>query len=123
MTAHLTVGQRASLRAELERRQQQLQRQLAAHQGSSSRAEQGDPVREQDADAVPQREGERGLGVALSEMETQELAEVGGALRRLDAERYGLCVDCEEEIPFERLKAEPWALRCVACQSKREANA
>ncbi len=32
----------------------------------------------------------------------------------------GRCVDCGVDIPFDRLKAEPWALRCVDCASARE---
>jgi RNA polymerase-binding transcription factor DksA len=33
-----------------------------------------------------------------------------------------LCVDCHGAIPFERLRLEPQALRCVACQSFNERN-
>jgi RNA polymerase-binding transcription factor len=120
MSAHLTAGQRAALRAQLETRQQQLQRRLSDHLSGQTRAEDRVEAREQDADDVPQREGERGLDMALSELETVELATVSEALRRLATERYGLCVDCDEEIPFDRLRVEPWALRCVACQAQRE---
>jgi RNA polymerase-binding transcription factor DksA len=28
---------------------------------------------------------------------------------------FGLCVDCGNAIPFDRLQAKPQALRCVAC--------
>ena len=121
MSADLSTGQRALLRAELEGRQRELTQRLREHLSGLSRADHMVELREQDADDVPQREGERGLDVAMSDLETQELARVEDALRRLDGERYGLCVDCGEEIPFQRLKAEPWALRCVACQARREA--
>ena len=120
MSAHLSASQRALLRAELEGRQRELTERLRAHQGGQARTEHMIEVREQDADDVPQREGERGLDMAMSDLETQELGLIVEALRRLDADRYGLCVDCVEEIPFDRLKAEPWALRCVACQARRE---
>ena len=43
------------------------------------------------------------------------------ALARLQDGRYGVCADCDAEIPFDRLKAEPWALRCVACETQAEA--
>lgn len=121
MNAHLTAGQRALLRAELERRQRELTRRLDEHLNGASRVEHMVEVREQDADDVPQREGERGLDIALSALETKELGQIGDALRRMEGERYGLCADCEEAIPFDRLKVEPWALRCVACQARREA--
>jgi DnaK suppressor protein len=120
MSAHLTAGQRARLRSELERRQHELQRRLNEHLSGQARTDHMIEVREQDADDVPQREGERVLDMALSELETLELGAIGDALRRMDGERYGLCADCEEEIPFDRLQAEPWALRCVACQARRE---
>ena len=121
MSAQLSASQRALLRAQLENRQRELLGRLRAHQGGQARTDHMIEVREQDADDVPQREGERGLDMAMSDLETQELGQVTDALRRFDADRYGLCADCEEEIPFERLKAEPWALRCVSCQAKREA--
>ena len=120
MSAPLTTGQRALLRAELEARQTQLLQRMAEHQQGQSRAEHAHQLREQDADDVPQREGERGLDMALTDMETQELSRVSEALRRMDLDRYGLCLECEEPIPFDRLKAEPWALRCIACQASHE---
>jgi DnaK suppressor protein len=33
---------------------------------------------------------------------------------------YGICIDCGGEIPFERLQAQPAALRCIACQNAYE---
>ena len=34
----------------------------------------------------------------------------------------GVCTDCAEDIPFDRLKVEPWALRCVACEARHEST-
>jgi RNA polymerase-binding transcription factor DksA len=34
--------------------------------------------------------------------------------------RYGACSDCGEPIAFDRLKVEPWALRCIGCEGRRE---
>lgn len=120
MSAPLTAGQQALLREALERRQKELLQRLADLQQGQSRVEHAQRVREQDADDVPQREGERGLDMTLTDLEAQELSNVTEALRRLDTEHYGLCVDCEEPIPFGRLKVEPWAMRCVACQERLE---
>lgn len=39
------------------------------------------------------------------------------AMRRLDAGEYGICVACLEPIPAARLKARPFAERCVPCAS------
>jgi RNA polymerase-binding transcription factor DksA len=54
---------------------------------------------------------------------TRDLAEVRAleaAQERLAAGRYGSCEVCGAEIEFERLRANPAALRCVACQRVRE---
>jgi DnaK suppressor protein len=40
------------------------------------------------------------------------------ALDRIEARRYGQCVDCGHDIPEGRLEARPDACRCVACQAK-----
>lgn len=48
------------------------------------------------------------------------LTRVDSALRRYDDEEYGLCVACEEEIGYARLKARPESPFCIGCQSNRE---
>ncbi|MBK9136895.1 MAG: TraR/DksA C4-type zinc finger protein [Betaproteobacteria bacterium] len=123
MSNHLTAGQRALLRAALEQRQHQLDRRLADHLGGRSRAEHAREVLTQDDDDAPQRESEREMDMALTDLETQEVGEVSEALRRIDSDGYGQCTDCGVEIPFDRLRAEPWALRCVPCESRREQKA
>ncbi|MGO9379775.1 MAG: TraR/DksA family transcriptional regulator [Dissulfurispiraceae bacterium] len=42
------------------------------------------------------------------------------ALRRLDDGSYGLCEECGDEIPENRLKANPFAIRCIDCQEEVE---
>ncbi len=42
------------------------------------------------------------------------------ALERLDAGFYGVCIDCEEQIPNQRLEAVPGAIRCTGCQNTFE---
>ena len=54
--------------------------------------------------------------------ETEELALVQRALDTLDAGSYGMCIDCEQQIPDKRLKAMPWAVRCVPCQQAFEVS-
>jgi DnaK suppressor protein len=38
-------------------------------------------------------------------------------------DEFGLCEDCEEEIPAGRLAVMPYATRCAACQAKVEPRA
>jgi len=42
------------------------------------------------------------------------------ALRKIDDGSYGICEECEEEIPIKRLKAIPDARYCITCQAEME---
>ena len=44
-----------------------------------------------------------------------ELAQVGGALVRLDEGTYGVCGRCGRPIPDARLEVRPFAELCVPC--------
>jgi RNA polymerase-binding transcription factor DksA len=120
MSTHLTAGQRALLKAELELRQRQLDRQLDTHQDGQSRADHAREVLERDYDDAPQRAMDREVDMALSDIDLQTLGAISRALQRIDDEDFGLCGDCGSEIPFDRLKVEPYALRCVRCESRHE---
>jgi DnaK suppressor protein len=60
------------------------------------------------------------VDVAAVDRDVGELREVESALARVRDGSYGACVDCEGEIGFARLNANPSAARCVACQTRRE---
>lgn len=60
------------------------------------------------------------LSVTLMENDRQELDLIERALARFEHNKYGLCESCEKVISVERLKAIPWATRCIACQSRSE---
>ena len=57
---------------------------------------------------------------ALIQMRTDTLSRIDVALSRLAAGEYGACVDCTEEIAPQRLRALPFAVRCQACEERRE---
>jgi DnaK suppressor protein len=46
---------------------------------------------------------------------TVQLAQIRSALGRVRDGSYGVCAECGEPIPFERLKARPEALQCKDC--------
>lgn len=119
---HLTPGQQALLKTALDQRLRQLDRRVTEHHQGTSRAEHAHQVLEQDGDDAPQREGEREIDFAISDLEARELDAVGAALARIERGQYGVCADCGTTIPFDRLKAEPWALRCVECATAAEAR-
>ena len=62
---------------------------------------------------------ERGEAEALATKLRETLADVEGALGRLDNGTYGACEDCGKEIGDDRLEAIPSARRCISCASKR----
>ena len=51
----------------------------------------------------------------LEDIESKELVQVEGALKRIAEGQYGNCAECGEAIPEARLKAVPYALNCMAC--------
>lgn len=123
MSQHLTAGQHALLKAELELRADALSAQLATHLHGESRAERAHEMLAQDGDDAPQRAPELAMAAALTERERYELAAVRAALARLSRGEYGSCRDCGTGVPFDRLKVEPWAERCVDCESRHERQA
>ncbi len=56
----------------------------------------------------------------MTDRRIRELQQIDRALDDIEAGRYGICQDCGEAIAKARLKAMPFALRCVACQAERE---
>ncbi|MBW2274655.1 MAG: TraR/DksA family transcriptional regulator [Deltaproteobacteria bacterium] len=54
----------------------------------------------------------------LESLDTQgrnELDHIERALRRMESGVYGVCEQCEEEIPVGRLRALPFTTTCVDC--------
>lgn len=52
--------------------------------------------------------------------DVEELRDIEGALMRIAAGTYGICVSCGEPISHERLGAYPTAKRCLPCQRRYE---
>jgi RNA polymerase-binding transcription factor len=57
---------------------------------------------------------------SLSNSERDMLQLVDEAIFRIEHDRYGVCVVCEDEMDRKRLEAVPWAKRCISCQEKQE---
>ena len=60
------------------------------------------------------------LDLAEIDRDLEELRDVEAALERIKQQSYGVCVDGQESIPYERLTAYPTAKRCVPCQRMHE---
>lgn len=50
------------------------------------------------------------------------LANIDEALINIDKGDYGLCIECGEPIPRERLEAVPHAKLCITCKSNSEGS-
>jgi RNA polymerase-binding transcription factor len=67
------------------------------------------------------------LADLVADLDSAEVSRDLAEVRELDAARariadgsYGVCADCGADIPLARLRAQPAALRCVACQERHE---
>jgi DnaK suppressor protein len=115
-----TSRRNAELKTLLERRREELLREVQ------------NKIRDARADSALERDvlddGERSdvdyqsaLGFALIQMTSETLDRVDFALRRLQEDAYGNCVECLEPIHESRLRALPFAVRCTSCEGAREA--
>ncbi len=66
------------------------------------------------------QELEKRVWLAILDRSRDLQAKMDEALARLAAGRYGLCAVCEELIPVARLRAMPFAVRCLPCQERPE---
>ena len=65
-------------------------------------------------------ERDRELGLLLGDREREKLRNIDEALERIVDGEYGVCEECEEEIPLGRLKVLPFARYCVRCKADIE---
>jgi RNA polymerase-binding protein DksA len=59
---------------------------------------------------------------ALGNEARVELSQVARALEQIKNGTYGTCVTCGETIPLARLKAQPFADRCIRCATAQESG-
>jgi RNA polymerase-binding protein DksA len=119
--SHLTQQQKQHIAQQLRGRESDL------HAGISGATDKNEEYRQiagevPDAGDVATADVIRELDQAEASRDIAELRAVQRALQRMRDEDYGACVDCGDEIPVERLTAQPTAVRCVDCQALRERN-
>lgn len=74
----------------------------------------GDSADESVADALAD------LSLGVIDRHVRELRDIEATRARLREGRFGVCVDCGDDVGFERLKVYPTAKRCVRCQGQHE---
>jgi DnaK suppressor protein len=112
-----TAKRHADLRQLLSTRRRELQRDVQGRlrDGRTDRPnEVCDDLEQSDADF----QGD--IELALLQMRAETLTRIDEALVRLDAGEYGSCFECAGEISERRLRALPFAVRCQACEERRE---
>ena len=63
---------------------------------------------------------QQSMSQANRRVAAQRLEQIKAALHRIDTDRYGRCVGCDDEIEYARLQARPEAPFCIDCQGERE---
>ena len=112
----ITAEQRQELLDDLLRLQEELTELVAGTSDTVRPVDLEEPIgRISRMDAIQQQKMAR----ASRDRHSLRLRLVGAALQR-DPDAYGLCRICDETITFARLKVQPEASLCIACQSERE---
>lgn len=118
-TNGLTQAQKDECRDVLAEKRRQLNEDL--HRLRSELAERSDPDRAAAAPSdVPTHQADAGtetfdreLQEKLIEDHENRLLQVDEALKRLDADTFGMCTVCGKPIGMDRLRAKPWAAACI----------
>ena len=117
----LDPGQLRLLAQQLDQRESELQDEIreADAEGRETPEAPGPHEPGDAADSGHQR-FQTGMAHVDKQRDQEELMAIEAARARMADGTYGVCIDCGGEITFERLQAQPAALRCVACQSAYE---
>jgi DnaK suppressor protein len=73
--------------------------------------------REIELEEAAQEDRMMGMLSRLDYRGRRAIEDIDAALERIADDTFGICVDCEEDIPIERLRVIPTAVRCVECAS------
>lgn len=111
----LTNEQRRELEAMLLWRRDQIRRRLLDPEAPVLEPG-GDPM-----DEASERTAAAELG-GVARNDAHTLGEIDAALTRLALGTYGISEETGEPIPYERLRAMPWARRQASEQERREAD-
>ena len=120
----MSNSERAHWQTKLERRADELHAQLrsAGAQDRETTGGQLQALQGQDQVDIADDRLLSGLRYAESERDVGELRAIASATERLHTGNFGICVDCQQDIPRARLEALPASARCVACQARYEAQ-
>ena len=110
------MDQYEDIRAQLLAKQEELNRRLENIKSNITRGRSADS--QEQAQELENAE----VVDALGNEARHELHLIAKALDQIKNGNYGHCVDCGSQIPAARLKAQPFAERCIDCATKAEAR-
>ncbi len=61
---------------------------------------------------------QQAMAQATERQRTAEISRIKNALKRLDEDEYGSCVECGEVICEKRLEIDPAATHCIKCAGR-----
>ena len=122
-SATLTKDQRGVLLQRLQSRLGDMQSDSAARLHQQTQVDAARQTLLQDADDATQQDGAHEVEGSVATLDSAEFQALRDALQRIHRADYGLCIDCQVDIPYERLLIEPQALRCTDCQVLHERSA
>jgi DnaK suppressor protein len=105
------------LKALLLKRQEDLRQELHGRLQTAQRTGRHRAVVDSDDGEVDPQDD---MNLALIQMKHDVSVLVAEALVRLERGQYGDCAECAQPIPFERLSALPFAIRCKQCEETNE---
>jgi len=103
-------------------------RKILSHERNEALARVREFRKEQEEDVSPLPSDELDAARSLADVETHaslieraeyRLKAIDAAFSRIERGCYGICDECGENIPIDRLKVLPFAGYCVDCQAKR----
>jgi RNA polymerase-binding protein DksA len=109
----------AAIRLQVEGERARLEIELAHLKGEQAGGSGSEaPFHEHPTDHAGEMEEHERL-LAIRENLEQMLSQCQDALDRLDRGDYGICRSCGKDIDIERLKALPYATKCIPCKEQR----
>jgi DnaK suppressor protein len=113
----------AELRRSLEARRRELLTSVHERMRLIRDEHEANPVkRGMDDGEVSEVDIQEDIELGLIQMKAETLSRIDESIARLDAGVYGYCSSCGGEIAMTRLRALPFAVRCLECEAQDEMN-
>lgn len=79
-------------------------------------------LRDPDNEINAAMEGEHDIEAIVSQISGDTIVRIKHAQYRAKLGLYGVCENCERDIPIERMEVLPYAVNCVKCESNMARN-